>query len=308
MSRLIPAGAEERWVDAPSGLLRVLHAGDPARGRVPVMLVHGGGTDNAGISWVRLMEPLARNREVWAIDLPGFGGSIDVPPAGGPRALAAVVVDVLDALDIDKAVVFGVSMGGDVALNVALDHPTRVAALVLVAPGGLVPVLRNPKTQFWAWAAAQSPDWLLLPMARLANRFVGQALRAVVKDPDALPPEVVPEFVREARHSLGGIAYGRYNQATLGRHGMLNDVTGRVHEIAVPALLFHGADDPMVDPAGSRRAAEEMPHARLVMASDCGHWAQLEAHELFLAESSTLLAEVDEESLPGQADAAGSPH
>lgn len=298
MTRLIPAGAEERFVDVPAGRLRLLHAGHPTPGRTPAMLVHGGGTDNAGISWMRAMEPLGRDREVWAIDLPGFGGSIEVEPVGGPRPLAAVVVDALDALGIDEAVVFGVSMGGDVAVNVALHRPERVAGLVLIAPGGLVPLVRDRATHFWAWAAAQLPDGLLLPMARFANRFVDRALRAMVADPATLPPEVIPEFAREAREPRGGVAYGRYNQATLGRRGLLNDVTDRVHEITATTLLFHGEDDPLVDPAGSRRAAERMPRARLVTVPGCGHWAQLEAHDRFLAEVRGLLADVDAVSDP----------
>lgn len=260
---------------------------------MPVVLVHGGGTDNAGISWYRLLEPLGRDREVWAPDLPGFGGSIEAAPAGGPRELAAALAEVLDVIGIDRAVVVGVSMGGDAALNLALDYPSRVAGLVLIAPGGLVPVFRNRAAHFCAWLAAQSPDWLLLPTARLANRFVGVALRAIVKDPATLPPQVVAEFAREARDPRGGIAYGRYNQAAIGRHGMRNDLSDRVHEIVVPSLLFHGAEDPLVDPEGSRRAAAAMPRARLVIVPDCGHWAQLEAHDRFVQEAAAFLAEMD---------------
>ncbi|QTV79650.1 alpha/beta fold hydrolase [Microbacterium sp. NIBRBAC000506063] len=293
MTALIPAGTQATTVDTPTGPLRVLHAGHGGD-RVPAVLVHGGGSDNSAISWFRALDPLGRDREVWAIDLPGFGGSIDVPPVGGPRELATVVVEAMDALGIDQAVVFGVSMGGDVALNVALDHPARVAGLVLIAPGGLIPLLRNRTTQYSAWLAAQMPDWLLLPLARFANRFVDRVLRSMVKDPSTLPAEVVPEFSREARHPKGGLAYGRYNQATIGSRGMLNDLSDRVREISVPTLLFHGEDDPLVDPEGSRRAAEETPGARLVMVPDCGHWAQLEAHDLFLREATALLAQVDE--------------
>ena len=293
MSRLMPPGAQQRHVETAGGRLRMLHAGSAVDGRLPVVLVHGGGTDNAAISWYRLIEPLSRDREVWARDLPGFGGSIDAAPVGGPHEFAEVLAQILDALGIDRAVVFGVSMGGDAALNLALEHPRLVAGLVLIAPGGLVPIFRNHTAQLWAWLAAQFPDWLLLPAVRLANRFVGSALRAVVKDPATLPPKVVEEFVREARDPRGGIAYCRYNQATLGRRGMLNDLTDRVHEIAAPTLLVHGADDPIVDFEGSRRAAARMPHARLVAIPDCGHWAQLEAHDRFLAETTAFLTELD---------------
>ncbi|MEN0070978.1 MAG: alpha/beta hydrolase [Propionicimonas sp.] len=292
VGRLIPDGARETWVQARSGRLRVL-AGGSDSGLPPAFLVHGGGTDNAGISWFRSFGPLAAHRRVHAVDLPGFGGSIDVPAAGGPRQLAAVVAEVMERLGTGPSVVFGVSMGGDVALNLALARPDLVAGLVLVAPGGLVPLLRDRRTQYWAWLAAQAPDWLLLPAARIANRFVGSALKAIVRDPSTLPPEVVAEFTREAREPLGGIAYGRYNQATLGRHGMLNDVSGQVAGIAVPALFFHGEDDPLVDPEGSRRAASAMPHADLELVAGCGHLAQLEAHDRFLATTAAFLARLD---------------
>lgn len=298
MKPLIPAGAQALIIDTPTGQLRVLHSAAQGAGGTPAVLVHGGGSDNAAISWFRAMEPLARDRDVWAMDLPGFGGSIDVPPVGGPRELAAVVIEAMDALGVSKAVVFGVSMGGDVALNVALDHSGSVAGLVLIAPGGIIPVLRNPVTHYFAWLAAQLPDWLLTPMARLANRFVDRALRAMVKDPATLPAEVIPEFAREARHRRGGLAYGRYNQATLGSRRMRNDLSDRVHEITVPTLLLHGEDDPMVDPEGSRRAAARIPRAHLVMVPDCGHWAQLEAHDRFLTEAQALLAQVDHHHRP----------
>lgn len=293
--RLVPPGAREQTIDTSDGRLRVLRAGESTPGgRMPLLLIHGGGTDNAGISWFRLLEPLGRERDVIALDLPGFGGSIDAPPAGGPRELAAVAVRALDALGIRRAVVAGVSMGGDVALNLALEHPERVAGLVLIAPGGLAVRVGGRATHTAAWLAAQAPDWLLLPVARFANRFVGAALRAIVKDPATLPAEVVTEFVREARDPRGGVAYGRYNQATLGRHGMLNDLTEKVAAIEAPTLFFHGADDPIVEPAGSRRAAARMPDARLVLVPDCGHWAQLEAHERFLDEVIPFLHRFDD--------------
>jgi pimeloyl-ACP methyl ester carboxylesterase len=118
-------------------------------------------------------------------------------------------------------------------------------------------------------------------------------LRNIVKDPARLPAEVVDEFARLARDPRSVLGYSRYNQATLGRDRMLNDLTGRVQRISVPALFFHGADDPIVDPEGSRRAAELMPRARLVLVPDCGHWAQLERHDEFLAEVRPFLADLD---------------
>lgn len=301
-SALLPPGAGVRWLDTSFGPLRVLHAGSPVPNRVPAMLIHGGSVDNSAISWYPFFEQLSADHEVWAVDLPGFGGSIDAAPVGGPGAMAGVVSEVIGLLDVSSAAVVGVSMGGDVALNLALAYPKEVAALVLISPGGLVPVLRNPAVQFAAWALAQLPDPILLPLARTANRFVDRALAAIVKDPSTLPPEVVAEFVREARHPRGAVGYARYNQATLGRSRMQNDLTGKVHQIVAPTLFFHGEDDPLVDPAGSRRAAERMSRARLVSVRDCGHWGQLEQPDRFLAEVRAFLDGIDGGSKGGRQD------
>lgn len=291
---LLPPGADRRWVDTSAGRLAVLHAGEPVAGRVPVVLVHGGGTDAAAISWYRLLPSLGEDTEVFAPDLPGFGASLGVDPVGGPAALADVVVEVLDAVGVRRAVVVGVSMGGDVALNVALRHPGRVAGLVLIAPGGLVGVFRNQWAQGAAWAASVLPDVVLLPLGRLANRFVRVALKAVVKDVSRLPEEVVSEFVRLARHPRGVLGYARYNQAALGPRGMRNDLSGRVREIGVPALFLHSAADPLVPIDGSRRATAAMPRARMVVVPDVGHWVQLEDHDRVLAEVRDFLAGVGE--------------
>ncbi|WP_449397013.1 alpha/beta fold hydrolase [Devosia riboflavina] len=295
MTRLIPPGAEARNIDTKFGPLSVLYAGPGphADTRLPLVLIHGGGSDNSAISWYRLMAPLSHHRSVWALDLPGFGGSVGTAPVGGPDALTAVTVESLDELDIGRAIVFGVSMGGDVALHLALQHLKRVAGLVLIAPGGLVAMVGNRHTHFLAWLAAQMPDWLLLPGIRFANHFAAAALRAMVLDPANIPPLVAAEFVLDARHPCGGIAYARYNQAPLGRDGMRNNVSDHVYNIAVPTLFFHGAEDRLVPIEASRRAASRMAKARLVSVPRCGHWAQLEAHNQFLAEVHDFLATVD---------------
>lgn len=293
---LIPPCSAESFLDLDGGRVRVLRSTQAPSGgadRAPLLLIHGGGTDNAAISWFEMFEAFGAERDVIALDLPGFGRTTGVAPLGGPQAMADFIGRAARALALPPAVAVGVSMGGDVALNLALRHPALVRALVLIGPGGLVPVFRNRPTQCAAWLAAQLPDVLLLPMTRFANRFVDRALRGVVKDVRTLPPQVVAEFVAEARRPDGGIAYGRYNQAALGPFAMRNDLLPVVDRITVPTLFFHGAEDPLVDPEGSRRASARMPDARLVLVPDCGHWAQLEAGDRFRAEMREFLATLD---------------
>ncbi|MFC7621413.1 alpha/beta fold hydrolase [Microlunatus sp. GCM10028923] len=277
----IPDGATEEHLEVDGGRVRLLRGGRADR---PVLLlIHGGGTDNAAISWATVFQDLAEHWQPIAIDLPGFGGSSGIEPVGGPQELARFLIMVLDQLMIDRVIGFGVSMGGDVALNLALLAPERVDGLVLIAPGGLAERVGSRLVHTAAWLGASLPDPLLLPLARLAGRFTEQALRAIVRHPDRLPPELVEEFVREAQRPGGGIAYGRYNQATIGRTGMINNLLPVVSTITVPTLIVHGSDDPIVDPRNSMRAADLMPVAQLVMIDDCGHWVQVERPAQFLA-------------------------
>ncbi|MGV0837223.1 alpha/beta fold hydrolase [Mycolicibacterium thermoresistibile] len=293
-TRLIPPGSIESFLDLDGGHVRTLRSTvTPSdSSRPPLLLIHGGAADNSAISWYDMFTALGAEHRVIAFDLPGSGATTGIAPLGGPENMADFVMRAAERIGLGPAVVIGVSMGGDVALNVGLRHPSRVRALVLVAPGGLVPRLRSRTLQLSAWLLARLPDALLLPLVRLANRFVDAGVRAVVKKPDALAPEVRAEFAREARRPGAALGYLRYNQATLGPTAMRNNLLPVVHQITVPTLFFHGADDPIVNPDGSRRAAERMPNAELVLVDDCGHWAQLEAGDRFCTELRRFLASI----------------
>ena len=285
--RLQPPGSTETYVDVDGGRVRILTS---AATGTPVLLLHGGGTDNAAISWYELFATLGTEHPLHAIDLPGFGATEGIPPLGSPVRMADFVARVCTRLGLDRVAVIGVSMGGDVALNLALRRPRLVTGLIVIGPGGLVPVFRNRVAQLAAWSLAQLPDPVLLPLGRFANRYVDVALRAMVSDVARIPPPVRAEFVREAGRRDAALGYLRYNQATLGPTGMRNNLLPLVARITAPTLFFHGADDPVVDPAGSVAAAAAMPAARVVLVPDCGHWAQLEAPDRFLAETRAFLA------------------
>lgn len=96
----------------------------------PLLLIH------AGIADSRMWEPQARafagDFDMIRPDLRGFGGS-ELPP--GSYSMRADIAGLLDHLGIDRAHVVGCSMGGSVALDIALEHPERVARLVLVGSG-----------------------------------------------------------------------------------------------------------------------------------------------------------------------------
>lgn len=291
--RLLPPGATETWLEHGGGRIRVLRGGpaghDPRTDRLPVVLIHGGGYDNAAISWYEVFGPLASDRLVFAPDLPGFGYTEGIPVTGDVDELADLVIMICRAHGLSRVAVAGISMGGDIALHVALRHSETVAGLVLVAPGGLTERLQSAPAQFAAWLAAQLPDRALFAAGRFAGRFTDSYLTKLVHDPASIPPAVRAEFVREARRKDSGVGYGRYNQATLGPRRMRNNLLADVFRIATPTLFLHGVDDPLVDPAGPAAAVEVMPRAELVLVSDCGHWLPIEAPEIFLGEVTDFL-------------------
>lgn len=296
-SRLIPVGATEDFLPYGGGSVRVLRGGSGEA--LPLVLVHGGGSDNAAISWATVFGPLAADRSVVALDLPGFGYTQGIPITGSPDDLADFVVGVARAYGLNRAVYSGISMGGDVVMRVGLRHPEAVAGLVVVAPGGLVDQIKNPVVHRLTWLATQLPDAVLYSLARLASRFTRLSLERIVVDPEALPPDIVDEFVREARKPQAGLGYGRYNQATIGPTRMINNVLPVVFRITAPTLFLHGQDDPVVDPQGSVAAAELMPYAHVVLVPHCGHWVPVEAPGTFLAEVSTFLADITDSPRPG---------
>ncbi|SDS69480.1 alpha/beta fold hydrolase [Microlunatus soli] len=280
-TRLVPPGSAETFVASGGGVFRVLRGESEGSG-TPILLVHGGGSDNAAISWYRLIAEFARGRRVIAPDLPGFGYTAHVRLARSAAGMADQLAELLDRLQIDRVIVCGVSMGGEVVLQFALRHPERVEAVVAIAAGGLIEQWRGPLAHRLAWIGTLIPDPALIPMTALANRFVRSMINTMVRDPSTLPDVVVEEFAAEARRPRSGYAYSLYTRASIDRRRMTNNLLPRIHEIAAPTLLFHGADDPLVDPSGSKTAARLMPHARLDLVPDCGHWAQLEHHDRFL--------------------------
>ncbi|MDE3129232.1 MAG: alpha/beta fold hydrolase, partial [Gemmatimonadota bacterium] len=141
--RIYPAGHPEiavRFAALHDGLrLRLLSAG-PETGR-PVLLLHGWGASAYSYRW-QIPALAAAGHRVIAAELPGHGLS-DKPEALDAYtrpAMTAALAELLDVLDLRDALVAGVSMGGGIALGLAVTHHPRVGRVALVNPVGLAPV------------------------------------------------------------------------------------------------------------------------------------------------------------------------
>lgn len=132
IERLLPPRG--RMIDVPGARLHVRESGKDTPGRPALLLVHGLGGQTAHFDY-GLIEALSDRFRVVAVDRPGSGHSLRAPDAAADvSAQAAALAALIDHLGLERPVVVGHSLGGAVALAMALEHPGSVGALALVAP------------------------------------------------------------------------------------------------------------------------------------------------------------------------------
>jgi 3-oxoadipate enol-lactonase len=241
---------------ASNGNIR-LHAESAGTGTA-VLLVMGLGLPAA--AWWRTVPILARSLRVIAFDNRGCGRS-DRPP--GPYALADMAADavaVLDAAGIDRAHVYGVSMGGMIAQEVGLRYPDRVRALVLGAtsPGGPAATAPDADTIGFLQRRPNLPDeegrWASVPYV-YSSRTRREAGHRISED-----------LTRRQRFSFHADGYRAQIAAAIA-----HDAHARLGGIAAPTLVVHGLEDRMIPPDNARALAAAIPGAELRLLEDAAH-------------------------------------
>ena len=236
----------------------------PGAAGPPLVLVHGAGGTHR--DWPEALRALA-GRRVLALDLPGHGASAG-PARGSISAYAASVVGALDALEIPSAVLAGHSMGGAIALTVALEAPARVAGLVLVSTGARLkvsPAVLEATADPAALAAAAGT------MAELAfGSLAGPSLRE--------------EFVAGLLATAPGVAHGDFAACNA------FDVMARLGELRAPTLVVCGTEDRLTPRKYAEYLGDRIAGARLEVVPGAGHMVMLEAPERVAGAIGAFLA------------------
>lgn len=216
----------------------------------PLVLIHALGADRR--MWDPVMETLALERDVIAFDLPGFGGSRSVSPSR-PIDLAAAVASSLAALGVSRPAAAGVSLGGWVALELALAG--EASSVVAIAPAGLWSAPLEPRRSTARRVArALSPA---LPLILRTARGRRLALSSNVGHPDRVPYADALRLVRTYARSPGFDAVNAAMRASR---------FAELAEITVPVVLAW----PELDRIVSRPRA--LPgNVRNVVLRGCGH-------------------------------------
>ncbi len=220
----------------------------------PVLLIMGLGYASA--MWYRTRPVLAQHFRTLAFDNRGVGLS-NVPP--GPYSIAIMASDaaaVLDAAGIARAHVFGVSMGGMIAQEFALQHPARTHSLILgcTSPGGPSAVLAEPKVADMLMARGMT-----LEQAR-------EAILPYIYDA-ATPREKIEEDLSLRQRWLPTLAgYMAQLRAILAWESYC-----RIAQITAPTLVIHGKSDALVPPGNGELIAKRIPGAKLVLLKHASH-------------------------------------
>ncbi len=266
----------------------VVELGIGASGKPPLVLIHGAGCNLEDMR-LALGERLAARHRVILIDRAGLGWSKRKGRRGSsPAYQAALLRDVLDRLDVARAIVVGHSWGGALAATFALDHPQRVAGLVLLAPP-LYPLMRS-MTWLYTMFAAPVLGWLYartlaLPLGSL---FIGLALGS------AFLPQLPPHryLKRSAALLLLRPATFLANARDVaGLRAFLAREAPRYPALTAPTLIMTGNFDMVVAPQHHAFAfAAAVPQARLVVLPGIGHMLHHAASERVIAEIEGLIA------------------
>ncbi|WP_254272580.1 alpha/beta fold hydrolase [Haloarcula marina] len=248
----------------------------------PVVLLHGGIVDAAHVSWPPVRDRLAEDYRVVAPDLLGYGES---ELADGPYSIprhAEVIAGVLDALELGPVTLVGLSLGGGVAIQLALDRPDLVEALVPIDPFGLGRDLPNGFLSY-VLARVQVFNRVAIAAFRRSRGLTRASLGGIVHDLDALPAEAVDAVYREVQRPTAGAAFRRFRKAEVTRRGYRTTFLDRFGDLAAPTTLLHGAHDELFPVEWAERAADRIPDAELHVLDDCAHWAPRENPETVAA-------------------------
>ena len=272
------------------GSLRVHHVYG-GRGS-PVVFIHGLGSSGY-MEWRQNLEAVATRHRVFAPDLPGYGRT-DKPHARYTVPyFARFVRRYLEACGLRSVALIGTSLGGRIALEVALDQPRLVRKLVLVNTLGLgrprvrmsqmayglvtIPRVGEAVMRVARDALRWAPPGFI---RRVAGRYAGVSSDLERTMDDAYLDDLREMYASDGFHSayLSTIRSLINPRALFGGH---HDVTQRLNELKIPVQLIWGADDPLFPLAHASRAHSLIQHSKLAVIERAGHTPQAERPEEF---------------------------
>ena len=242
----------------------------------PLLLIHGLGATKS--SWLPIVPALARGHRVIALDLPGFGSSSKPRGRYDARWFARRVFSFVDQMDLDEVLVAGNSMGGRIAMEMAMTDPDRIRAISCLCPSAAFS--RRPAL----WLVKLLRPELAFVASRLPRKQVEEGLKQLFSDPGRVSEDwykaAVDDFLTtwkspRARMAFSAAARAIYLEEPEGEMGFW----ARLAAMQIPAQFVYGRHDVLISSSFGHRVRKALPSADVSVWRDCGHVPQIEFPE-----------------------------
>lgn len=229
-------------------------------GKPPIILIHG--FLASAHTFHKLIPMLKKHFSVIAIDLPGFGRSEKSTSfIYSYHHYAELIIQCIDDLKLEKVIIAGHSMGGQIALNIALQAPDKVDKLILLASSGYL-----PKAKKWLIYATYLPFFHLAAKFHFRHETVLSNLQNVLYDHSNITEDLINEYerpVKEKNFFKALTRLLRYREGDLASH--------QLNHILHPVLIIWGEDDRVISPMVGKHLAKDLPHATFITFKKTGH-------------------------------------
>jgi 4,5:9,10-diseco-3-hydroxy-5,9,17-trioxoandrosta-1(10),2-diene-4-oate hydrolase len=250
--------------DIQAGGIRI-HYHEVGTGQ-PVIMIHGAGPGaNSWSNFRQNVDAFAAGHRALLVDMPQYGGSEKVIIEGGRLTYCAgVFLDFMDQLGIESAHFVGNSMGGQVAIKLAAEHPERVSRLVVIGSGTGNPSLFTPMPLegiklIGGYYKGEGPS----------REKLRTLLQTLLYDASFLTDEVLEERYQASIDPEVVRVMTSHPPAA-------ESLAEHLHKVACPALVVWGADDRFGALDVGLLMVRTMQNARMHIFPHCGHWAQVE--------------------------------
>ncbi len=256
--------AKGRYVDVPGARLHIREFGEQNAERPAILMIHGLAGQLSHYTYGVAGRLAARHRVI-VVDRPGSGYSTRAPEASADlSAQASALAALIRTLELGPSFVVGHSLGGAIALTLALEHPQQVAGLALLAP---LTHMRDDVPPVFKGLTIASPRmrklvaWTLAIPASVKN---SKATLEAVFGPEAVPQDFATKG--GGLLSLRPSAFLSASSDLQALPARLPQVQERYHELRVPVSVLYGKDDRILDwKANGQALVDKLPGARLVL-------------------------------------------